>query len=96
MHLGKICCGLVLAVASCLLPASAEEDQGKKRYRGGQIRAGVFFVQNIDTKLMVTPADVPIGVRIATSEDLGLAESNTVPRLMLSYRFSRRHRLDFG
>jgi hypothetical protein len=96
MHLGKICCGLAMVLTGSLLPAIAEEDQAKKRYRGGQIRAGVFWVQNIDTKLMVTPADIPIGVRIATSKDLGLAESNTVPRLMLSYRFSRRHRLDFG
>jgi hypothetical protein len=96
MHPGRTCICLAILLIAGLGTAIAEDDTPERSYRQGQIRAGAFFISNIDTKFMVTPAEVPIGVRIAGNQDLGLDDSKTVPRLMLSYRFSRRHRLDFG
>jgi hypothetical protein len=89
----------ILATLACFGAAADDAEEPKKPrnpYRGGQIRVGAFFVTNIDTKFMITPAEVPIGVRIASQQDLGLDDSQTTPRLFLAYRFSKRHRLDFG
>jgi hypothetical protein len=50
-----------------------------------------FFVTSIDLKLNVFPGDVPLGARIDTNKDLGLAGSFTIPRLEFGYRFGKRH-----
>jgi len=94
--------GLALALICCAAQASEEQQEpapsSKKAhwYQGGQIRLGAFFISNIDTSIGVAPAGSPLGVWFTSGSDIGLADSVSVPRLTLSYRFSRRHRLDFG
>ena len=98
-HRRSAVAAVILGTLVCFGAAADDAEEPKKTrnpYSGGQIRAGAFFVTNIDTKFMIAPAEIPIGVRIASQQDLGLDDSQTTPRLFLAYRFSRRHRIDFG
>jgi hypothetical protein len=81
-----------------LMPALAEEDgttEVKRKYRSGVVRVAAFVVPTIDTTIVARSENVPLGIYIDLSKDLGLADSATVPRVAFSYRFSRRHQLDF-
>lgn len=80
----------VLLVASAA--AAGPEPELEDLPRGfGYLSA--FFVTSIDLRLNVFPGDVPLGARIDTNKDLGLAGSFTIPRLELGYRFGKRHLL---
>jgi hypothetical protein len=75
----------------------AEDEEAKKAHphRGGALRLGAFWVFQIDTAIGVKSQDFPLGLHIDISKDLGVSDSATVPRVLFSYRFGKRHQLDF-
>ena len=84
---------LSIAVAHAFAQEDAPTKQSRK-YHHGSLRLGAFAVTNIDTSVVARSAVVPVGVYLDLSKDLGLEDSATVPRVLFSYRFSRRHQLD--
>ena len=80
------------------VPSAGAEDEKRQKgnpHRGGALRLGGFWVFQIDTAVGVKSQDFPLGIHIDVSKDLGVTDSATVPRVLLSYRFNRRSQLDF-
>ena len=71
-----------------------EENQASEHpHRGGALRLGPFYVTGIDTQLQVDSQNAPLGTHIDIEDDLGLANSAGVGRVMLDYDFNKRHAL---
>ena len=88
---------LVLKLAFFSPCAFAEDEpEEAKDYRYGSIRLGAFWVGQIDNSIVVRSEDFPVGIFIDLSKDFGLSDSVTVPRGMFTYRFSRRHQVNFN
>jgi len=75
---------------------SEEETRDPRSYRGGSLRLGAFWTGQIDTSIILRSAGAPAGLYIDLSKDLKLSDSVTVPRGFFSYRFSRRHQVNFS
>lgn len=88
------CLGPFLLLASIHPLAAGEEKQEHGRYRSGGVRFAAFFVTNIDTTLQLDVEGLPIGGRVDFTDDLGVRDSVTVPKISLDYRFSKHSRLD--
>ena len=88
---------LVLKLALLSPCAVAEDEPEEERdYRYGSIRLGAFWVGQIDNSIVARSEDFPVGIFIDLSKDFGLSDSVTVPRGMFTYRFSRRHQVNFN
>jgi len=75
---------------------SEEEPRDPRSYRGGSLRLGAFWTGQVDTSIILRSAGDPVGLYIDLSKDLKLSESVTVPRGWFTYRFSRRHQVNFS
>lgn len=75
------CLGPFLLLASIHPLAAGEEKQEHGRYRGGGVRFAAFFVTNIDTTLQLDVEGLPIGGRVDFTDDLGIRDSVTVPKI---------------
>jgi len=88
---------LVLAAGLFSPCAFAEDETGEtKDYRYGSVRLGVFWVGQINSSITVRSESFPVGAFIDLSKDFGLGDSVTVPRGIFTYRFSRRHQVNFN
>jgi hypothetical protein len=85
--------GLLLAMIGLPITAQAEEILPDKF----QIQVGGFFVTNVETDVELAAQSGPImaGTRISFEDDLGLASSDSVPRIDGYYRFGKKSRVDF-
>ena len=88
---------MVLLIVFIIPHAFAEDEPEEERdYRYGSIRLGAFWVGKIDTSIIARSEDFPVGIFIDLSKDFAIGDSVTVPRGMFSYRFSRRHQVNFN
>jgi hypothetical protein len=74
--------------------AANDGKEANRKYRGGGIRFAGFFVTNINSTLQLDVKGAPIGTRIDVTDDLGVRDSATIPKINMDYRFSKRSRLD--
>jgi hypothetical protein len=88
---------LFLLIVICAAPSllAEEESEEARRFRGGALRLGAFWVFGIDTTVAAKSQRFPLGAHIDLSRDLGISDSATVPRGLLSFRFNRRSQVDF-
>lgn len=90
--------GLCVGLLSVLLTfgqvmADEENEASKHPHRGGALRLGPFYITGIDTQLQVDSQNAPLGTHIDLEDDLGLANSASVGRVMLDYDFNKSHAL---
>ncbi len=78
------------------LPVRAAETENvwMKNDRGS-IGIGAFFVEE-DTKVRLSSDTLGTGTKFSFQDDLGLDEDDEAVRLVGHYRFSPRHRINFG
>lgn len=88
--IGFVLLGLVLSSA-----AIGEEPPQSNRF---EIEIGGFFVTTVSSVAQLTRSVGPlqVGGAVDFNQDLGLKESETVPRIDGAYRFSRRHGIEFS
>jgi hypothetical protein len=84
---------LLLAVLSVPMVANAQQTSPDKF----KIQVGSFIVTRANTALELAASSGPItaGTRIDFEDDLGISDSETVPRIDGYYRFGKRSRVDF-
>ena len=91
---GSVASLICLVLAS--LAQAAEDSDSSGEYRGSSLRLGMFFINNIDTELLVQPERIPLAARVRLEADLGLEDTIWVPRFSYDHRFSKRHGLGAG
>ena len=97
MHQSSIALvGLLLLLFSLGAAEAKDADDSELRYRHGSVRFAAFFVTGIDTELQLDLKGAPLGTRVDLTDDLGIKNRETVPKINLNYRFSKHHSLDFG
>ncbi len=74
---------------------AAETDNVWMKTDRGSIGIGAFFVEE-DTEIRVSSDTLGEGTLISFEDDLGLDEDEEAVRLVGHYRFSPRHRINFG
>jgi hypothetical protein len=91
---------VVLLILLMTPVATAEEKEQETQaqrnpYRGGFVKFSAFFITNIDTEIVYDHKDSPLASRVDLQRDLGLSDSESVPRLSFAYRFNRRSMIMF-
>lgn len=85
---------LFLIVASLGGAGAVAADEPEKEegpFSRGFGYLGVFQVTDSNTEVRLFSNDLPLGARLNVQKDLGIANSFSVPRASLGWRFGKRH-----
>jgi hypothetical protein len=85
---------LLGAIVALSMPVQAADEPLADRF---SLEVGAFFITNTKTEAELTRSFGPIqvGGAVDFNQDLGLSDSETVPRIDGYYRFGRRSSFDF-
>jgi hypothetical protein len=86
---------MLLAVPAAEAQEAQQDTERPSRFRGGVVRFGGFHAFGIDTTVAAKSQRFPLGIHIDMSKDLGISDSDTVPRVALTFRFNKRSQIDF-
>ncbi|MGD8349368.1 MAG: hypothetical protein PVI79_09030 [Gammaproteobacteria bacterium] len=96
-NLGTAAVGILLAGLSGGFFSSAVAADGPLAFDDRfRFRIALYDIQNADTDILVADTETNLGVAYSFRDDLGGEDSAAVPRFDAYYRFSDRHRIEFG
>lgn len=91
----SLCLALVLASLSLSLTSTAMA-RGREYPDRFSLKVGAFFVQSAETRASARPSSGLPGTEIEFDRDLNGETGVTVPRVEGYFRFTPRHRIDYG